>query len=84
MRWATGSFRDEGRGDGEGVSTGMWRRLRQRKGQSIVEYLVIVTIIIGAILLVRGVVTGNMNALFNGAAAQTATAGASLGTVTPE
>ena len=62
----------------------MWRRLQGRKGQSIVEYLVIATVIIGAILLIRATVQGNMTNLFNSAATQTATAGAAIGSATPE
>ena len=62
----------------------MWRRLRQRSGQSIVEYLVIATIIIVAILFIRNRVETNTKDLFTKAADQTATAGASLGTVVPE
>ena len=58
--------------------------MKGRGGQSIVEYLVIVTVIIAAIVLIRGVVQGNMNTLFTSAADQTAKAGSSLGGLTPE
>lgn len=63
----------------------MWRRrLRGRRGQSIVEYLVIVTVVIAAIVLIRGVVAGHMNTLFSNAATQTGNAATQLGTLTPE
>ena len=62
----------------------MWKRLGRRKGQSIVEYLVIITIIIAAIVLVRATVRGNMDTLFSNAAGQTAKAGGSLGSAIPE
>jgi uncharacterized protein (UPF0333 family) len=58
--------------------------MRNRKGQSILEYLVIVTVIILALAVARPIVAGNMNTMFANAAAQTSTANASLGSVTPE
>ena len=64
----------------------MWKRqwLKGRKGQSIVEYLVIVTVVIAAILLIRGTVAGNMNTLFTNAATQTGNAAGQVGGATPE
>ena len=62
----------------------MSRRLHGRKGQSIVEYLVIVTLIIVAIFTIKGAVKVNMDTLFTNAATQTATAGATLNTAVPE
>ena len=50
------------------------RQLRGQRGQSIFEYLVIVTVVIVAIIAIRGMVQVNMNSLFTNAAGQTATA----------
>ena len=48
----------------------MWKRqwLKGRKGQSIVEYLVVAGAIVAAILVVRGTIQANANSLFNKAA----------------
>ena len=56
----------------------MRRYWRSRKGQSILEYLVIATIIVIALIAIRPVLQGNINKLFNTAASQTGTADASL------
>ena len=40
------------------------RRLRSRRGQSILEYLVITTVIVLAILAIRAVVNTNTQALY--------------------
>ena len=39
----------------------MVKRLTNRKGQSILEYLVIATIVVLAVLAIRGTVTEKMN-----------------------
>ena len=39
----------------------MVKRLMNRKGQSILEYLVIATIVVLAVLAIRGTVTEKMN-----------------------
>lgn len=59
-------------------------RLRQRRGQSILEYLVIVTVVIIAILAIRGTVQNNMNQTYTNAAAQTSTAATELGALLTE
>ena len=59
------------------------RRLRSRTGQSILEYLVIVTVVIVAIVAIRGAVQGNMTTLFNNAATQTGTAAGKIGGTIP-
>lgn len=56
----------------------MVKRRRAQKGQSILEYLVIATVIVGAILAIRGVVQTNMNDLYTEAAAKTADAATAL------
>ena len=56
----------------------MRRRRLDERGQSILEYMVIVTVVIIAIAAIRSVVQGNMTTLFNAAAAKTADAGTAL------
>ena len=60
------------------------RKHARRRGQSILEYLVIITVIVIAIFAIRNTVSGNMNSLFNSAAAKTANAAGSLSNVVPE
>ena len=60
------------------------RRRLGRKGQSIVEYLIIVALVIGAIATIRATVQANMDSLFQGAAGQTKTAAGALGGLAPE
>jgi Flp pilus assembly pilin Flp len=58
--------------------------MRNRKGQSILEYLVIATVIVLALTAIRGTLVTNMNTMFQNAADQTDNANASLAGVTPE
>jgi len=62
----------------------MWRRLRKRRGQSIVEYLVIAAVIVAAILAVRGTVQANMKSLYDKSAQKTAEAATALGNLKVE
>lgn len=62
----------------------MRKQLRQKKGQSILEYLVIATVIVIAIFAIQGTVSNNMNDLYTNAAGKTATAAGSLGGLTVE
>ena len=55
--------------------------MRGCAGQSIVEYLTIITVVILAIIAIRGLVQGNMNTLFTSAATQTGTAAGKLGAI---
>ena len=55
------------------------RGVGARRGQSILEYLVIATVIVGAIIAIRGVVTPHINRLYNNAADHTADAAKALG-----
>lgn len=55
------------------------KRLHARRGQSILEYLVIATVIVGAIIAIRGVVQGNVNTLYTNAADHTGDAATALG-----
>lgn len=55
------------------------QQLRQKKGQSILEYLVIATVIVIAIFAIKDRVQGNMNDLYGNAADRTANAAAALG-----
>ena len=66
------------------VKAAMLKRLRQQKGQSILEYLVIVATVIAAIFLVKNAVQTNMNGLFTSAADQTSKATAALNGITLE
>jgi len=55
------------------------RRLRSKRGQSILEYLVIATIIVGAILVIaKPALTTNINGMYTAAAAKTAAATAKM------
>ena len=60
------------------------KRGRSRRGQSILEYLVIATVIVTAILLIRTTVATHMNTLYNSAAQKTADAAGSLGNLNVE
>ena len=51
-------------GDGSMVDL-LRRRLRSKRGQSILEYVVITTVVVLAILAIRAAVTTNTNALYN-------------------
>lgn len=62
----------------------MRRRGSARGGQSILEYLVIVTLIIAAVLAIKGTVSGNMDTLFTNAAGHTAAAAGQLGGIKSE
>jgi Flp pilus assembly pilin Flp len=55
-----------------------------RRGQSIVEYLIIATVIVAAIIAIRSKVSTNMNSLFNNAANKTNEAATSLGSLNLE
>lgn len=55
--------------------------LRSRTGQSILEYLVIATVVVLAILLIRGTVQSNTESLFNQAAGKVGEAATQLGTL---
>ncbi len=44
------------------------RCLRNKRGQSILEYLVITTVVVAAILAIRATVKTNMNSVFGKAA----------------
>jgi len=65
----------------EGGELHMRRRLRNRRGQSILEYLLIATIIVGAIMLVKGPLTRNMGNLYNGAGNKTNAAASAINTL---
>ena len=56
------------------------RRLRSRRGQSILEYLVITTVVVLAILAIRAVVNTQTTALFNQAGTKVGEASTALGT----
>ena len=61
-----------------------WRaprgRLNGRHGQSILEYLVIATIIVGAIIVIaKPAITTHMNSLYTNAAQKTGDAATALG-----
>ena len=60
------------------------RLAKNKKGQSILEYLVVATIIVAAIAIIRPTLQANFATLFTNAAAQTANAGTKLGAVVPE
>jgi uncharacterized protein (UPF0333 family) len=62
----------------------MIKRMRNRRGQSILEYLVIVTVIILALAIARPIVQGNMTTMFTNAATQTSNANTALGAATWE
>jgi len=62
----------------------MARRLRGRRGQSILEYLVIITVVVIAIFSIKEGVQGNMNDLYNKAKEKTAGAETALGNLKTE
>ena len=69
---------------GEEVTEGMMdlvkRRLRSKRGQSILEYLVITTVVVLAILGIRGLVTTQTTTLFTEAGNKVGEASTQLGT----
>ncbi|MBI3322004.1 MAG: hypothetical protein HYZ91_07050 [Candidatus Omnitrophica bacterium] len=72
----------------------MWRRTRKgaghpvrrrgNGGQSILEYLVIATVIVAAIIIAKGIVQGNMNQLYQNAAQKTSDAATALSSLAVE
>ena len=56
------------------------RRLQSRRGQSILEYLVITTVVVLAILAIRAVVNTQSTALFTQAGDKIGEASTALGT----
>ena len=56
----------------------MRKRVRSRRGQSILEYLVIATVIVGAVIGIKTLVEGHMNNLYTSAAEKTGQASSSL------
>ena len=56
----------------------MRKRRLARKGQSILEYLVIATVIVAAIIAIRQTVATNMSSLYTGAANKTSVAATQL------
>ncbi len=62
----------------------MLRRVRQRKGQSILEYMVIVTVVVLAILAIRGTVDTRVTEVFTAAADRTGDAATALGNLSLE
>ena len=54
------------------------RRQRDRRGQSILEYVVIATVIVLAIFAIKGTVQTNLNGVYGNAANKTADAGTSI------
>ena len=71
---------------GEEVTEGMMdlvkRRLRSKRGQSILEYLVITTVVVLAILGISGLVTQKTDDLFSSAGNKVGEAANQLGTFT--
>ena len=65
---------------GDGSMGVLTRRLRGKRGQSILEYLVITTVVVLAILAIRQVVTDRSNALFTQAGDKVGEATTTLGT----
>lgn len=61
------------------MANAMTRRLQSRRGQSILEYLVITTVVVLAILAIRGVVTARSNELFTQAGDKIGEASVALG-----
>ena len=59
----------------------MVKLLKQRKGQSILEYLIISTVIVGAILVAKGKVQTGMNDLYTKAGDKTQKASNALGSL---
>ena len=57
------------------------RRLRSKRGQSILEYLVITTVVVLAIFAIRATVQTNTNALYNESANKLVGANTMLGNV---
>ncbi len=62
----------------------MRKLLRQKKGQSILEYLVIATVIVIAIAAIRSTLDTNITGLYTNAAAKTGDATTALGTLNVE
>ena len=60
------------------------RWIDNRKGQSIVEYLVIAAIIVGAIIAIQPTIKTNINNLFQKGADKTNIAQTALGNLTTE
>ena len=63
----------------EGVKGSMFKRCRQRKGQAILEYLVIATVIVLAIVAIRGTVETRVGEVFTASADRTGDAATALG-----
>lgn len=67
------------------VSVGMAKQqLGNRKGQSILEYLVIAAVIVAGILAIKNTVKTNTDQLYTTAAGKVSTAATSLGGLTVE
>ena len=60
------------------------RQVSNRRGQSILEYLVIATVIVAALLAVRGTVSTHVSSLFTNASTKVGSAATSLGNLTFE
>ena len=58
------------------------RRLHNKRGQSILEYLVITTVVVLAILAIQTVVRSQSDAMFNQAGTKVGEASATIGTMT--
>ena len=54
------------------------RRQRDRRGQSILEYVVIATVIVLAIFAIKGTVSTNLNGVYGNAANKTSDAATSI------
>jgi Flp pilus assembly pilin Flp len=57
----------------------MWRRVRNRRGQQLVEYLIMVALIVAAIIAIAPTIRGHVDTLLGNAATQTETAATKLG-----
>ena len=58
---------EPGKGGEGSMAERLTRRLRSKRGQSILEYLVITTVVVLAILGIKGMVDTKARELFNGA-----------------
>ena len=58
----------------------MWRRIRNRRGQQLVEYLIIVAVIVAAIIAIAPIIRGHVDTLLGNAATHTQNAATALGT----
>ena len=71
-------------GEHHGEEVKVMRRRGNRKGQSILEYLVVAAVIVGAIIAVKGAMQTNIATLYTNAGVKTGNAATAFGNLDVE